>query len=52
MSAPLFSVVTVRDGLIVRTDEFSGRADALEAAGLKEEAMSLWRGLIDRKLGD
>jgi hypothetical protein len=36
MSAPLFSVITVRDGLIVRMDEFSGRAEALEAAGLSE----------------
>jgi ketosteroid isomerase-like protein len=33
---PLASVWTVRDGLIVRVRWFSQRADALEAAGLRE----------------
>jgi ketosteroid isomerase-like protein len=31
-----YEVYTLRDGKIVRLDEFTGRADALEAAGLSE----------------
>jgi hypothetical protein len=31
-----FAVVTVREGLITRIDEYSSRAEALEAAGLPE----------------
>jgi ketosteroid isomerase-like protein len=31
-----YEVYTLRDGKIVRLDEFIGRADALEAAGLSE----------------
>ena len=40
MGAHLYDVFTVRDGLIVRIEEYTTRADALEAAGLKEYAMS------------
>jgi ketosteroid isomerase-like protein len=36
MRAPLFSVLTLRRGLIVRNDEYSDRAAALEAAGLRD----------------
>jgi hypothetical protein len=36
VKAPLFSVVTLRDGLITRMDESSSRADALEAMELSE----------------
>ena len=36
VNAPLFSVITVRNGLIVRNDEYSHRTEALEAAGLSE----------------
>jgi ketosteroid isomerase-like protein len=36
VSAPLFSVITLRDGLIVRNDEYSDRTEALEAAELSE----------------
>ena len=31
-----YEVYTLRDGKIVRMDEFTGRAEALEAAGLRE----------------
>jgi ketosteroid isomerase-like protein len=33
VSAPMFSVVTLRGGLVARMDEYSSRAEALEAAG-------------------
>ena len=36
VNATIFSVVTVRDGLITRMDEFLERRDALDAAGLQE----------------
>jgi|RhiMetdeSRZDD1v2_1073273.scaffolds.fasta_scaffold2453459_2 ketosteroid isomerase-like protein len=36
VDATIFSVVTVRDGLITRMDEYLERADAFEAAGLRE----------------
>jgi ketosteroid isomerase-like protein len=32
----IFSLVTVRDGLITRMDEYLDRAEALEAAGLRD----------------
>ena len=31
-----YEVYTLRDGRVVRVDEFTKRADALEAAGLRE----------------
>ena len=34
--ARVFSVFTLRDGQIVRWEDFTSRADALEAAGLRE----------------
>ena len=34
VEARLFDVYTLRDGLIVRMDEFSDRSEALEAAGI------------------
>jgi ketosteroid isomerase-like protein len=36
VNAPLYAVITVRDGLIVEMDEYADRAEALEAAGLSE----------------
>ena len=36
VEARLYDVYTLRDGLIVRMDEFSDRPEALEAAGLRE----------------
>jgi ketosteroid isomerase-like protein len=36
VKAAIFAVVTVRNGLITRMDEYLERADALEAAGLSE----------------
>jgi ketosteroid isomerase-like protein len=36
VKAGIFIVVTVRDGLITRMDEYLDRADALKAAGLSE----------------
>ena len=36
MEAPLYSLCTVRDGLIVEMDEYAERTDALEAAALSE----------------
>ena len=36
VEARLYDVYTLRDGLIVRMDEFTDRSDALEAAGLQE----------------
>ena len=36
VNAPLYAVITVRDGLIVEVDEYAERAEALEAAGLTE----------------
>jgi ketosteroid isomerase-like protein len=36
VNAAVFAVVTVRDGLIVRLEEFTDRSEALVAAGLKE----------------
>jgi ketosteroid isomerase-like protein len=32
----MFQVVRFRDGLIARIEDFTDRADALEAAGLKQ----------------
>ena len=34
--ADLYDVFTLRDGLIVRIEEYTTRADALKAAGLSE----------------
>ncbi len=36
LDGPLFQVVTVRRGLVVRQQDFVDREDALEAAGLRE----------------
>jgi ketosteroid isomerase-like protein len=36
VNATTFSIATVEDGLIIRLDEYLERAEALEAAGLKE----------------
>ena len=36
VNAGIYVVVTVRNGLITRMDEYLERADALEAAGLSE----------------
>jgi ketosteroid isomerase-like protein len=36
VQAGIFIVVTVRNGLITRMDEYVNRADAIEAAGLSE----------------
>ena|SRR6266496_755249 len=36
VTAPLFSVITLRDGLIIRNDEYSDRTEALQAAGQPE----------------
>jgi ketosteroid isomerase-like protein len=36
VSASVFGVVALRNGLIVRMDEFTDRSEALEAAGLSE----------------
>jgi ketosteroid isomerase-like protein len=36
MSGPIFSLYTLRDGLIVRMEQYSDRAEALEAVGLRE----------------
>jgi ketosteroid isomerase-like protein len=36
VTAPLFSVVTLRAGLIARMDEYTNRNDALAAVGLSE----------------
>jgi hypothetical protein len=36
MDARFFDVVTVREGLIVRIEEYTGRDQALEAAGVEE----------------
>jgi len=36
VNAAVFAVVTLRDGLIVRVDEYTDRRDALQAAGLSE----------------
>ena len=36
IDARLFDVYTIRDGAIVRMDEFTERSAALEAAGLRE----------------
>ena len=36
VDAAVFAVVALRDGLIVRLDEFTDRSEALEAAGLSE----------------
>ena len=36
LDSPLFQLVTIRCGLFVRQQDFSVRADALEAAGLEE----------------
>ncbi len=36
VKAMIFVVVTVRDGVITRMDEYVERADALEAVGLSE----------------
>ena len=33
ISAPMFSVVTLRGGLVARMEEYSSRAEALEASG-------------------
>ena len=33
VSAPMFSVVTLRHGLVARMDEYSSREEALAAAG-------------------
>lgn len=38
VNGPLYSLVEVQNGLITRIDEYTERADALEAAGLSEEA--------------
>ncbi len=38
MNGPLYSLVEVEDGLITRIDEYTERADALEAAGLSDAA--------------
>jgi ketosteroid isomerase-like protein len=36
VNAAVFAVVTLREGLITRLDEFTDRREALETAGLKE----------------
>jgi ketosteroid isomerase-like protein len=36
VNGPLYSLIEVEDGLITRIDEYTERADALEAAGLPE----------------
>ena len=36
MEAPFFDVFTLREGLIVRLEEYTTKAEALEAAGLRE----------------
>ena len=38
MNAQFFDVFTLRDGLITRLEEYPDRAQALEAAGLREQA--------------
>jgi ketosteroid isomerase-like protein len=40
VSAPMFSVVTLRAGVIARMDEYSNRAEALEAVRLSEQDAS------------
>ena len=37
MNARFFDVFTLRDGLIVRIEEYTDRNQALEAAGLSEQ---------------
>jgi len=37
VDAAVFAVVTLKDGLIVRLDEYTDRRDALEAVGLSEQ---------------
>jgi ketosteroid isomerase-like protein len=37
VDAAVFGVVTLRNGLIVRSDEYTNRAEALEAAGLSDQ---------------
>jgi hypothetical protein len=36
VNAPLYEVYTLRNRKIIRVDEFSERAPALEAAGLRQ----------------
>jgi ketosteroid isomerase-like protein len=36
VDARFYVVYRLRDGKVIRADEFSGRAEALEAAGLSE----------------
>jgi hypothetical protein len=36
VSATMFAIVTLQDGLIARQDESTDRAEALEAAGLSD----------------
>jgi ketosteroid isomerase-like protein len=40
VDARFYDVYTLRDGKITRADEYADRAEALEAAGLQESAMS------------
>ena len=36
ITAQVFSIATVRDGVITRMDEYNSRPEALEAVGLSE----------------
>jgi ketosteroid isomerase-like protein len=52
VDARFYEVYTLRDGKITRADEYADRAEALEAAGLQESAMSQENVEVDHRYYD
>ena len=49
IEARFYAVYTLRDGRVVRVDEFTDRAEALEAAGLSEDGQKPSFALRNRR---